>query len=249
MESRVDLAELSEAHQDYLKVLWDHDEYVGGPTSMGVLVERTGQKKSTVTEAVKRMAAGGLVDYTPYFGVALSARGRALATQMVRRHRLVETLLVTTFGYGLDEVHEDAEIIEHAVTERFVNRIDKFLGYPTRDPHGDPIPAADGKVEPLSGRSLADVGEGGRAVVEQVSDRDSEVLRYLLESGIAPGAELEVVSRMAGIAQVEVLRAGRLPSGADSAGASEAQKTAEGRGKVVVVPLSDEAEAAVRIAP
>ncbi|VEI13984.1 metal-dependent transcriptional regulator [Trueperella bialowiezensis] len=204
MDTRSGLAGLSDAHQDYLKALWDNDRYVGGRSSMGDLVARTGQKKSTVTEAVKRMAADGLVDYKPYAGVALTERGRALATHMVRRHRLLETLLVTVFGYELDEVHDDAEVMEHALTDRFVARMDKFLGFPTRDPHGDPIPSASGEVEPLSGRTLRQLEEGSHGVVEQVSDRDPDLLRELTAAGIVPGASVAVVERQGEQALVQV---------------------------------------------
>ncbi|AKK10466.1 iron (metal) dependent repressor, DtxR family [Corynebacterium uterequi] len=161
---------------------------------MREITHRVDQKASTATEAIKRLDAAGLVTHIPYTGVSLTDAGRVLAVQMVRRHRLAESLLVTVMGYTWDEVHDDAEILEHAMSDIFIDRVDSLLGYPTRDPHGDPIPRADGVTEPLSQVTLAEVGHQ-EVTVEQVSDLDPEVLRTLFDVGVVPGARVAVRSR------------------------------------------------------
>lgn len=205
----VHVNDLSPRTQDYLKALWNITERSGAPVPLGELAGATGQKTSTASEAVKRLAADGLVKHQPYAGVELTDAGRTLATAMVRRHRLVETFLVETLDYTWDEVHDDAEMLEHALSDRFIDRLDAHLGNPTRDPHGDPIPRADGLSDPLSGLTLADVLGDGEAtettvVVEQVNDHDPTLLRYLAEHGIAPGTRIRVRPPQAGLARVLV---------------------------------------------
>lgn len=195
--------ELSPRSQDYLKAIWDHIERTGDPAPLGKVAERTGQKTSTASEAVKRLDADGLVLHEPYAGIRLTPLGRSLAATMVRRHRLMETFLVQALGYTWDEVHDDAEVLEHALSDRFVDRVDTFLGHPERDPHGDPIPREDGSVDKLSPRTLADVHDG-QVTIEQVDDRDAGLLRHLAAAGIQPGVEVQVLSREAGIMTVEV---------------------------------------------
>ena len=111
-----------------------------------MLAERIGVSASTASESIRKLADQGLVDHEKYGAVTLTEAGREAALAMVRRHRLMETFLVTELGYGWDEVHDEAEVLEHAVSDRMLDRIDAKLGHPTRDPHGDPIPAADGNV-------------------------------------------------------------------------------------------------------
>jgi DtxR family transcriptional regulator, Mn-dependent transcriptional regulator len=120
----------------------------------------------------------------------LTDRGREIAVQMVRRHRVLEAFLATRLGYAWDEVHDEAEVLEHAVSERFIARVDALLGHPERDPHGDPIPRRDGTVPPATAVLLADVPPGTAAVVARVSDADPDQLRRLGEAGIRPGTEL-----------------------------------------------------------
>lgn len=201
------VSELPERTQDYLKILWNHEEKAGRDTAMplGDLAKAAGQKLPTTSEAVKRLAAKGLVEHERYFGVRLVREGRELAVAMVRRHRLLETFLVRTLGYTWDEVHEEAEMLEHATSDRFVERIDAFLGAPARDPHGDPIPAADGTAEPLSRIMLADVPPNSPVTMEQVNDADGEFLRYLDKHGVRPGVRLTVVAPpVAGLLEVSV---------------------------------------------
>lgn len=197
--------DLSDRTQDYLRALWDYEEHNPGPVPLSEISRRTGQKASTASEAIKRLATDGLVSHAPYSGVELTNQGRILAAQMVRRHRLMETFLVTVLGYTWDEVDEDAELLEHSMSDRFIQRVAQYLGNPTRDPHGDPIPREDGTVEAVSTRTLADITtDGASARVEQVDDEDPELLRYLSTAGIAPGTTLTVVNRAAGLMNVTV---------------------------------------------
>lgn len=199
------LSDLPDRSQDYLKTIWTVTEYSDSSAPLGELAARVGQKTTTASEAIRRLAKKGLVIQEPYRGVMLTPKGRDLAVAMVRRHRLLETFLVRVLGYTWDEVHEDAELLEHAVSDRFLARIDAHLGHPDRDPHGDPIPDAQGQVKKVEGVSLAVIGEGESVTVEQIDDRDPQLLRYLADHAIVPGAHLIVLERpVAGILRVKV---------------------------------------------
>ena len=164
------------AIEDYVKVIYAHTEWQPEPISTGALAARLGLAASSVTEMVKKLVAQGLVVHEPYGAVELTRDGTALALRMVRKHRLIETWLVQQFGYGWDEVHDEAEVLEHALSNRLLAAIDAQLGHPTRDPHGDPIPGADGTVDRPTAVLLAEV-EGG--TVARISDRDPALLRHL----------------------------------------------------------------------
>lgn len=198
--------DLPEITQDYLKVIWNIVETTGEPAAAGKISQATGQKKSTTSEALKRLAEQGLVNHEPYTGITLTDLGDQLAAAMVWRHRLIEVFLVEVLGYRWDEVHDDAEILEHSVTDRFMERLDAYLGHPARDPHGDPIPRSDNPGEPLSHITLAEAE--GETVVEQVDDRDPELLRYLADHHIAPGTTVRVDKVVAGLATVTVIAGG-----------------------------------------
>ncbi len=135
----------------------------------------------------------GLVEHALYGSIVLTPAGRVQALRMVRRHRLIETWLVSEFGYGWDEVHDEAEVLEHVLSDRMIDAIDVRLGHPSADPHGDPIPAADGTVSPTHGIRLSevDVDTGGSVRVVRISDSDPEVLRLLEARGIGVGTRLE----------------------------------------------------------
>ena len=169
--------------QDYLKVIWDLHERTGEKVALGDVAERMGEKKPTASEAVKKLAARGLVNHEPYRGISLSDRGRDIALIMVRRHRLIESFLVSTLGYTWDEVHEEAEKLEHAVSDDFISRIDAMLGFPERDPHGDPIPSASGTIASAVRTDLTDIEAGAMVVVDRINDSDPELLRYLAHQG------------------------------------------------------------------
>lgn len=197
--------DLPDRSQDYLKAIWNVAEYSGEAAPLGELATRVGQKTTTASEAIRRLAGKGLVQHEPYRGVTLTDSGRRLAVDMVRRHRLLETFLVRVLGYTWDEVHEDAELLEHSVSDRFMARIDAHLGHPERDPHGDPIPDAQGRVERIDWVSLAAVGAGETVTVEQANDDDPQLLRYLAGHGLVPGTRLTVTGPpAAGMLKVEV---------------------------------------------
>ena len=140
---------------------------------------------------VKKLVAQGLVEHAPYGAITLTAEGSEHALRMVRRHRLIETWLVRQFGYSWDEVHDEAEVLEHTLSDRLLDAIDEQLGRPVRDPHGDPIPSADGVVERPDAVLLSRVEPGRRGRVVRISDRDPVVLRELSAAGIALDSELE----------------------------------------------------------
>lgn len=154
---------------------------------------------STVTEMVKKLASAGLVAHEPYGAITLTIAGRAQALRMVRRHRLVETWLVEGFGYGWHEVHDEAEVLEHVLSDRLLDAIDAQLGHPVRDPHGDPIPASDGSVTRPDAVLATELPAAARGRVARISDRDPELLRRIEEAGV--GLD-------------DVVTAGELPPGA-----------------------------------
>lgn len=170
------------ATEDYVKVIYSHTEWQPDPITPSALAARLGLAPSSVTEMVKKLGAQGLVRHRPYGAIELTRDGTALALRMVRRHRLIETWLVQHFEYSWDEVHDEAEVLEHALSDRLLDAIDDQLGHPVRDPHGDPIPARDGTVVVPAATLLADAPHGGRVV--RISDRDPELLRTLLANGI-----------------------------------------------------------------
>ena len=201
----VHVMDYPEKTQDYLKCIWDIVERTGEPASLSAIAGALAQKIPTASEAVKRLAARGLVEHQRYAGVVLTSAGRQVALAMVRRHRLIEMFLVRVLDYSWDEVHDEADLLEHAVSDQFLRRVDEKLGHPTRDPHGDPIPDESGNVAELPKQSLNAIAPGEQVVVEQIHDGDSELLRYLAENSITPGAVLAVVRPpVAGLVQVQV---------------------------------------------
>ena len=184
---------LTTVAQDYLKAIWSRTEWGDAPLTTGDLAARMGAAPATVTETVRRLAGQGLLEYTPYRPVTLTPMGRDCAVAMVRRHRLLETYLVTALGYGWDEVHDEAERLEHAASPGLIERIDRALGHPTADPHGDPIPAADGTTAlPEGTLLLRDLTEAGPVEVVRVSDADPGALVAARALGLVPGARGEV---------------------------------------------------------
>lgn len=204
--------QLTPVAQDYLKVIWSATEWGDPPITTKGLAERLGTSQANVSDTVRRLAAQGLVTYESYRPVRLTERGARLAVAMVRRHRLIEAFLVGVLGYGWDEVHDEAEALEHAASEKLIDRIDALLGHPRADPHGDPIPAADGTLRRPPAVRLSDAS--GRRRVIRVSDADPDVLARCQALGMVPGAEVD-----AEIAPAELAAAvwveGR-PAGRDS---------------------------------
>ncbi|MGO4595237.1 metal-dependent transcriptional regulator [Leifsonia sp. 2TAF2] len=178
------VSDLSSVAQDYLKIIWSATEWSDGPVTVKLLSERMGVRAATVSDGVRRLSEQGLVEHERYGGVALTEAGRRHAVAMVRRHRLIETFLVQELGYGWDEVHDEAEVLEHAVSDELVERMDRRLGFPARDPHGDPIPTSDGTPRRPDAMPLLEAEAGAPVTVVRISDSDPAVLRLLRDLGI-----------------------------------------------------------------
>lgn len=186
------VSELSASAQNYLKAVWSLAEWSSAPVTATVIAEKTGLRLSSVSDAVRKLSEQGLLHHAPYGAVELTESGRMYALAMVRRHRLIESFLVSVLGYTWDQVHDEAESLEHAVSDFMVDRIDAFLDFPTRDPHGDPIPAADGTVIIPDAVRLSAVSPGAQVTVERISDSDPALLQFFHERGIVLGAQLAV---------------------------------------------------------
>ena len=201
----------SPAADDYLKTVFAHTEWQPAPITPSQLAAKLGIAPSSVTEMVKKLAAAGLVSHVPYGAVRLTDDGERQALAIIRRHRLIETWLVREFDYAWDEVHDEAEVLEHTISDRLLEGIDARLGRPRFDPHGDAIPDAAGHVAREAFVLLADAPAGHRGRVLRVDDRDPELLRALETAGVGVGRELRV-------ADTAVLLDGTdaaLPDGAD----------------------------------
>lgn len=183
--------------ENYLKAILQIEIKAGGDerVTTGVLAVEMDVAPGTVTSMLKTLSDSRLVTYKPYEGVSLTSAGRSLALRMVRRHRLIELFLVKTLGLSWDQVHDEAEHMEHAVSDFLVDRIDDYLDHPTRDPHGSPIPGADGSMrgnqQPT--RTLADCEAGTRVRFVRVVNQGNDFLRYLSDIGFTIGGEGVVV--------------------------------------------------------
>lgn len=201
--------QLSAAAQDYLKVIWTAQEWTSAPVTISALSAHMGFSPSSVSEAVKRLTQQGLLQHARYGSIALTAAGEQAAVAMVRRHRLIETFLVEYLGYGWDEVHDEAEHLEHAVSDKMVDALAERLGNPLRDPHGDPIPGRDGSFPPLDARRLSRCETGERVQVARVSDTDPQLLRYLAGLGLNLDVGLEIVDRQTYAGTMTLLASGQ----------------------------------------
>jgi DtxR family Mn-dependent transcriptional regulator len=199
---------LSRSQEDYLKSLY----LLGGdqrPVPTRDLAQRLGISSPSVSEMVTRLSAHGLVEHDRYRGQQLTKEGRKVALELVRHHRLLEMFLMRVLGYRWDEVHEEAERLEHVISERMEQRIFELLGRPELDPHGHAIPTLSGKVRPVSQRALSDAGVGERLVVEGVSDEDPTKLRELERRRLLPGTHISVLAASEFEGPVEVKIKGR----------------------------------------
>lgn len=198
--------------ENYVKRIYLEAQHARGErVSMGRLAAAMGVVPGTVTTMVKALGEAGLVEYEPRGGVTLSREGERLALHVLRRHRLVELLLVRVLGLDWSEVHAEAEVLEHAVSDKVLDRIDVLLGHPTVDPHGDPIPSAKGKVDSSRRHSLAECPVGVPLRVARVTDQDAAFLRFVERSGLRPGVSLTVEGRDASADAVVVRPDGRKP--------------------------------------
>jgi DtxR family Mn-dependent transcriptional regulator len=205
----------SPAIDDYLKTIYHHTEWQTERITPSQLALELGLAPSSVTEMVQKLAAQGLVTHRPYGPIALSDEGERRAAAIIRRHRLIETWLVREFGYAWDEVHDEAEVLEHAISDRFLDKVAERLGEPRFDPHGDAIPDATGHVQREPFVLMRDAASGHSGRVLRVSDRDPSLLRALDEAGIDVGRT--VLIEDAGTIRIDDGPAVRTPDGAADA--------------------------------
>lgn len=182
---------LTRATEDYLKHIWSANEWSDEPVTTTQLARDMGLSPSTVSESIAKLARKGLVDHEKYQSIRLTDEGTTHALEMVRAHRLIETFLHSRLGYSWDEIHEEADALEHVVSPRFIEAIDDLLGTPEYDPHGDPIPRRDGSLPPRQAIPLDDAAEG-EAIVVRVDDSDPERLREASRLGLYPGQTVRI---------------------------------------------------------
>src|SRR5919202_6430574 len=187
--------ETSTAVEDYAKAIYDLQSREGEAVSTNALAERLDVTPASASGMVKRLAEMGLVTHAPYRGVQLTGEGVAVALEVLRHHRLLELYLAESLGVPWDRVHDEAEVLEHVLSEELEELIAAKLGHPTRDPHGDPIPSPDGRIDEAPTDALHDLEPGAAGVFVRVSDSDPEMLRYLAQRRIAPGDAFEVIDR------------------------------------------------------
>jgi DtxR family Mn-dependent transcriptional regulator len=183
----------TDAVEDYLKAIRRIESRAGPPVSTSQIAEALDKTPATVTSMVETLADRGLLAREKYEGVELTPAGEVAALEVVRRHRLIEAFLAEHLDYEATEVHDEADALEHHVSEEFTRRVERVLDYPAADPHGDPIPPADLSTPEDAGTALAALEPGDRGTVARVSDRDPDVLEFLVEAGITPGTTVEVV--------------------------------------------------------
>ena len=207
------LADLSDSTQNYLKAIWVLQEWEPAPVTASALAAKTNLKISTVSGALRKLAEQGLIDHASYGTIMLTAQGREYALAMVRRHRLLETFLVEVLNYRWDQVHDEAEQLEHSASDFMIDQIAARLGHPVRDPHGDPIPSATGEVVRPETVLLSELPAGACGAVARIADGDPAVLQYLTEHGVGLDT---VLTRLEPAPFSEAVRVS-LPNGADLA--------------------------------
>lgn len=184
---------LTQAIEDYMKAIYKLQQE-GAAATTNAIADRLDVAPASVSNMLKKLARLRLVEHTPYHGVQLTDGGQKVALEVIRHHRLIELYLARNLGISLDKVDEEAERLEHVISEELEERIAQSLGEPTRDPHGDPIPTREGDVEDLHHPVLADLGPGQTGIVSRVSDRDPAVLRDLASERLLPGESVRVVA-------------------------------------------------------
>lgn len=188
------MAAITAAMEDYLKVIYRLSED-GKRATTQAIAERMNVAAPSVTGMIKRLADLKLVEHERYRSVSLTAAGNKAALEIVRHHRLLELYLAEALGYSWDQVHDEAERLEHTISEEFEARIDRALGYPTTDPHGDPIPSASGSIQAVPDDRLSALEPGERATISRVDDTSPDKLRYLGTMGLYPDTEVSVIER------------------------------------------------------
>ena len=185
----------SPAIEDYAKAIYALERRAGDAVTTNALADRLGVTPASASGMVKRLGELGLVEHRPYHGVSLTEQGRRVALEVMRHHRLLELYLVQDLGVPWDRVHQEAEVLEHVLSEELEELIAAKLGDPTHDPHGDPIPTRELTIEEGATVSLQGLQTGDRGTFTRVSDSDPEMLRFLAERGIAPGDPFEVIDK------------------------------------------------------
>lgn len=182
-----------QAIEDYLKTIYELEQEES-PVSTSRIATARDVKPGSATSMIQRLAKLNLVDYVKHYGVTLTDSGREIALEVIRHHRLVELYLIEALGFSWDEVHEQADILEHVISEKLEERIAAALNNPQFDPHGDPIPSREGAISDVRSQRLSSVISGQQVVVSRVmDDADSELLRYLASMGLTPGIELQIL--------------------------------------------------------
>lgn len=181
--------------QDYVKTIYALSEWHDAPVTSSRLAARLAVANSSVSEMIRKLSDLGLVRHKPYRPVELTGAGRRLALSMVRRHRLLETFLVRELGYSWDEVHDEAELLEHTVSDTFIDRLDAKLGHPSADPHGDPIPTSGGAITLPDALPLHQLDDGHTGRVARISDENPDLLRFLANEEIGIGSPVTVLRR------------------------------------------------------
>ena len=199
--------------ENYTKAIYHLQERGEATVSTGAIAERVGVSPASASAMVRRMAEDGLVEHTPYHGVRLTERGTELALEVMRHHRLIESFLAH-LGMPWDRVHQEAERLEHVISEELEELIARHLGQPTRDPHGDPIPTAELEIDQPDTRRLGDMEPGDRGTFVRISDSDPAMLRYLAELNVSPGDSVHVTDRQPFGGPITV----RFPSGEQTLG-------------------------------
>ena len=180
------------SEENYLKAIYHLTVVSSSGVSTNAIAEVMETKASSVTDMLKKLAEKDLVNYKKYQGVTLTNQGKLEAKMIVRKHRLWEVFLVEKLGFSWDEVHDIAEQLEHIKSEKLINKLDDFLGNPTEDPHGDPIPNAQGQIPKIEKQLLSELTEGQKGICVGVKDTSSEFLKYLDKQGIALGSTIEI---------------------------------------------------------
>jgi DtxR family Mn-dependent transcriptional regulator len=195
---------LSLAEENYLKAIY-HLASNGQSVLTNEIAEAMQTKAASVTDMLKKLSAKALIHYQPYYGVTITSKGKNQALTVIRKHRLWETFLVQKLGFSWDEVHEVAEQLEHIQSSRLIDKLDEYLGHPTVDPHGDPIPDHEGRIKTVPLIAMDQVKPGMKGIITSVKDSDPELLKYLHKIGATPGKKVTVVSREAYDESVEIL--------------------------------------------
>jgi len=185
---------ITQAVQDYLKIIYKLST-ANKPVSTNAIADRLQVSQASVTSMIKKLSELKLIEHKPYYGVQLNSTGRKIALEIIRHHRLLELYLSEALGFSWDRVHEEAEKLEHHISEEFEEKMAEFLGHPAFDPHGAPIPRKDGTIEEEALIVMTEAEAGETVRVRRVSDSDPEMLRYLGEIGIYPEIEVEILRR------------------------------------------------------